>query len=89
MHFHWLLIINTSLPVPPCRGSCLFCCGGLWLGTLHCCRRAACLCASNRDGWPALGEEVSPASLTMCPQAPGNSSPCYSFTVTSRGGTGQ
>jgi len=28
MHFHWLLIINASLPVPPRMGSCLFCCAG-------------------------------------------------------------
>lgn len=85
MHFHWLLIINASLPVPPPTGSCLFCCCGLWLGTPCRCRGAACPCTSSCDGQPELGKEVSPARLTLCPQAPGNSSSRYSFTVTSLG----
>lgn len=80
MHFHWLLIINASVARSPGGGSCLRRCGGRWLGSPR--RR-------HGAARPELGKEVPPARLTLCPRAPGNISPCYSFTVTSQGGTGR
>lgn len=60
MHFHWLLIINAWLPVPPCRGRCLFCCGRLWLGAPRRCRGAACRPARAGEGGSSC--QADPAS---------------------------